>query len=134
MTRGRRSRTLTLSQIYRLETFRRRGDQDHPHGYTYPQLKLSMNGRFSFATFMRAMDRKPILELYHAYIVEWLDRFVPERPIVDGKAAACGRDGNGEDAETAIREEQAGRQDAGMAKDELDKEAPAPVRTVRGSR
>lgn len=93
-----------------------------------------MNGHFSFDTLMRAMAGKPIWELYHAYIVEWLDRFVPGRPIVDGKAAAAGRDTLDEGTEASKAEELAGRRDPGVAKDELDKEAPAPARTVRGSR
>ena len=86
-------------QIKRLERFRRRGDVEHPHGFSYPQLKLSMNGTFSLDTLMRGMAGKPIQERFYAYIAEWLDRFVPEAPLHDGKAAAAGRDDNGVDSE-----------------------------------
>lgn len=90
MPRGRRCRTLTAKQIMRIETFRKEARPDRPHGYSYPELKASMNGDFKLDTLMRALDRKPIWERYHAFIVEWLDRYLPETPVRDGKFASAG--------------------------------------------
>lgn len=138
MPRGPRCRTLTPSQIGRLEKFRRRGDVDHPHGFSYPQLKLSMNGNFSLDTLMRGMGGKPIQERFYGYIAEWLDRFLPERTIVDGKTAAAGRDGDSEEVPPlhvaeARAEELAGKKDEPAELSDAEK-ATAAARTIRGSR
>lgn len=117
MPRGRRCRTLSSSQIARLEHFRREGDVEHPNGFTYPQLKLSMNGSFKLDVLMRGMGGKPIWERYYAYIAEWVDRYIPERPIVGGEASISVEQSQGDDFQN-----------------EFDEKTAAPARTIRGSR
>jgi hypothetical protein len=109
MPRGRRCRTLTANQIARLEKFRRAGDPNHRSGFSYPQLKLSMNGIFTLDTLMRALAGKPIWERYHAYIAEWLDRYAPEAPVIDGKALASGEKDEEAEATGTIREPMDGK-------------------------
>lgn len=133
MPRGRRCRTLTASQIARLERFRRRGDIDHPNGFTYPQLKLSMNGNFKLDVLLRGMAGKPVWERYYAYIAEWLDRFMPERPIMGRKAAASGERPEEPEVDAARVEELAGKQDLAPELGDAEKSIRA-ARTLRGSR
>lgn len=77
------TRTLSRSQVQRLEMFRisRRLDT--------VQLKMAMGAPFKHITLWRAMHGNPITELNYRFIAEWLDRFVPEKAVLDGKAAAA---------------------------------------------
>lgn len=106
MPRGRWSRTLRPDQIKRLEKFRKAPHAGAPHGYSLPQLRLAMEAHFTWETLRRALLGRPIWDLSHAYIVQWLDRYIPEedQPI-DGKAAAAGEreEGDAEETEGATR-------------------------------
>lgn len=78
------TRTLSRSQVQRLEMFRisRRLD--------IPQLKLAMEAPFRWPVLFRAIrSHSAISEETYLFIVEWLDRFVPEKAVPDGKAAAA---------------------------------------------
>jgi hypothetical protein len=54
-----------------------------------PQLKLAMDAPFTHGTLARAMRGAAIQESSYRFIVGWLDRFVPEKAVPDGKAAAA---------------------------------------------
>jgi hypothetical protein len=93
MALGRRSRALTQRQIERFKAFQYRMNR------TMPQMRLVMAAPFAWRTLQRAVDGKPVWELSHAFIVNWLDRFAPELPgkgasvdIMDGKMRAAGDD------------------------------------------
>lgn len=78
---GRRCHALTAKQIARLKEVQKKGDGARP--YSVPQLKLAMGGaaHFKYETLQRALDGKPVWEMTHSYIVQWLDRFFPEKPV-----------------------------------------------------
>jgi hypothetical protein len=80
-------RALSRDQIRRLDSYRvaRRLD--------VPQLNLAMSAPFVWHTLFRALHGKPVRQRNHQFIVQWIERFLPEKPVVDGKAAAAG---NGE--------------------------------------
>jgi len=121
MPGGRESKALTRDQIARLEAFRRASHEGAPHGYSLPLLRTAMGAQFSWATLKKALQGRPVWILHHAYIVEWLDRYLPAGPLPrDGKAAAAGDE-----------PEENGNGGAGEAREDgTDKTA----RTFRGSR
>jgi hypothetical protein len=97
MSRGRQTRKLTADQIRRLEEFRRASHDGAPHGYSLPLLRTAMGARFGWATLQKALQGRPVWELSHAYIVQWIERYLPAVPIVlDQKSLAAGERGNGE--------------------------------------
>jgi|SRR5882672_4086051 len=97
MPGGRESKALRPDQIKRLESFRRASHEGAPHGYSLPLLRTAMGAGFSWATLKKALQGRPVWVLHHAYIVEWLDRYVPAaEPPQDGKTASAGGD-NGEE-------------------------------------
>ncbi len=113
MARGRQTRTLRKDQIERLEMFRKAHHDGAPHGYSYPQLRLAMGMTFGWRTVQAALQGRPVWDLYHAPIAQWIERYLPAPPApVDGKAAASG--------EREI--------------DEPDEEEAGTTGTVRGSR
>lgn len=82
---SRPTRTLSGHDIVRLEVFRRARRLD------IVQLKLAMgDAPFTWPTLLRAMCGKPIEEANYHFIVNWLDRFAPQKAVPDGKAAAAG--------------------------------------------
>ena len=88
MPPGRQAKALDQRQIERLKEYQR------AKRYTIPQLKLAMDGPFHWNVVSKALKGLPIWSLNHAFIVEWLDRFVPERGTsvsdFDSKRAASG--------------------------------------------
>jgi hypothetical protein len=63
-----------------------------------------MGASFGWETLKKALSGRPVLELHHAYIVQWIERYLePETPLRDGKAAASGEreEPNGEESEAA---------------------------------
>jgi hypothetical protein len=111
---GPQTRALTQDQIQRLEKFRMASHEGAPHGYSLPLLKTAIGAQFGWRTLKKALQGRPVSVLHHAYIVQWIERFlsVPsdDRPVVDFKARASGE------------------------KDEQDEETSEITRTVRGSR
>ena len=86
MNSGRPSKRLHAEQIERLKWFMR-GKR-----YSLAQLRLAMDAPFTWQTVQRAISGKPVWELNHAFIVDWLDRYVPVKPgprTVDYKSAAA---------------------------------------------
>src|SRR6266404_5780987 len=113
MPRGRQTRTLRPDQIARLEKFRRSAHDGAQHGYSLPQLRLAMGASFGWRTLQTALKGLPVWDLSYFYIVQWIERFIPEdAPPQDGKSAAAGEKLEEGDAE----------------------EAPGTTRTLRGSR
>lgn len=112
---------MTDFQRNRLERFRRASHEGAPHGYSVALLRTAMGARFSPETLQKALQGRPVLDLYHAYIVEWIERYLPAPDAPrDGKVAASGeRDDPENGAPTGDQEN-----------DETGKAA----RTVRGSR
>lgn len=77
-------RALSRDQIRRLIDFRASRRLDNA------QLNHAMNSPFTWTTLDRALHGKAIRNRNHQYIVEWIERFLPEKPVHDGKAAAAG--------------------------------------------
>jgi hypothetical protein len=78
------TRTLSRSQIQRLEAFR------ISRRLSIPQLKLAMAAPFRWPVLFRAIRHQGrISEETYRFIVEWLEKFVPEKAVPDGKAAAA---------------------------------------------
>jgi hypothetical protein len=130
MTRGPRTRALTPEQIKRLEKFRRAQHDGASCGYSLPQLRSAMGMPFGFRTLGKALEGRPVLDLHHSRIVEWIERYLPALPpVIDWKAAAAGeRPELGEEpAETVDNAE-------GRETDERDETKAGTTRTVRGSR
>jgi hypothetical protein len=98
MPRGRQSRALSQGQIERLKEFQRRMHASG-RGGSVPQLKLAMNpAPFHWPVLQRALRGEPIWILNYEFIVEWLDRVVPnganseerDSTLFDSKRAASG--------------------------------------------
>lgn len=87
MPSGRQSRPLTAGEIERLEDYR------FARSLSIPQLKLAMPGApFKWRTLAAALEGKPIWDLSHRFITEWLEKYVPERKNpapADGKLASA---------------------------------------------
>jgi len=91
MGRGRQTRVLGPERIARLEKFRKAAHDGAPHGYSLPQLRLAMGAQFGWRTLQTALLGRPVWDLSYAYIVEWMDRYIPAAaPVRDGKAASSG--------------------------------------------
>lgn len=76
-------RSLSRDQIRSLNAFRiaRRLDT--------PQLNQAMNAPFTWTTLFRALHGKPVRHRNYEFIVQWIERFLPEKAVRDGKAAAA---------------------------------------------
>ncbi len=143
MPRGRQSRKLSPEQIQRLEKFRKSPHEGAPHGYSLPQLRLAMGAQFGWQTLKSALLGVPIWDLSHAYIVQWMERFLsnapvstggPPKPIRDGKAASAGdREDPDNGAPMGDPHGRSVDQEAGEADGQHEKETGA-TGTVRGSR
>src|SRR5882762_1834640 len=107
MPRGRQTRTLRPDQIERIQRFRMATHDGAPHGYSLPQLRLAMDASFGWETLRNALLGRPVWDLSHAYIVQWLDRYIPAAdPPIDGKAAAAGvrvEEGDAQETESTTR-------------------------------
>jgi hypothetical protein len=105
MPRGPHTRALTDYQRNQLEKFRRASHEGAPHGYSVALLRTVMGARFSPETLQKALQGRPVLDLFHSYIVEWIERYLPAEPppVRDGKSAAAGEreEENGENGEAA---------------------------------
>jgi hypothetical protein len=110
MASGPQTRRLTPAQINLLEKFRRASHEGAPHGYTLPMLRSAMGASFGWQTLKKALAGRPVLELHHAYIVQWMERYLePEAPVRDGKAAASGEKDEEAEATGTIREPMDGK-------------------------
>jgi hypothetical protein len=76
-------RALSRDQIRRLDAYRVARHLDTP------QLNLAMNAPFSWLTLFRALHGKPVRQRNHHFIVEWIERFLPEKLVREGKTAAA---------------------------------------------
>lgn len=114
MSPGPQTRALNPDQIHRLEKFRMAAHEGAPHGYSLPLLRTAIGAQFGWRTLKKALQGRPVSVLHHAYIVQWIERFlsVPSdgRSVMDSKSRAAGE------------------------KDESDEETSEATRTVRGSR
>lgn len=91
MPRGPQTRTLRKDQIERLEQFRRTPHDGSPAGYSYPQLRIAMGSPCAWETVQKALQGRPVAQLIHGKISEWIERFLPAgKTVTDGKAAAAG--------------------------------------------
>lgn len=91
---GRQSKALDKRQIDRLKEYQRRMYHDG-RGGSIPQLKLAMAAPFTYTVLSKALKGEPVWIMNHSFIVEWIDRYVPERgstPVFDfdSKRAAAG--------------------------------------------
>jgi hypothetical protein len=68
--RGREARRLTQAEIDRLELYRIR------NRYSYPGLAKAMAVPFSWETLRSALDGKAVWVPNHAFIAEWIQRYV----------------------------------------------------------
>jgi len=68
MRQGRPSRTLTAEQIEQLEAYRRAERQ------TFAELNATMENPFTWQVLKRAIDGRPVWELNHGHIVNWIER------------------------------------------------------------
>lgn len=93
MPPGRQSKALDKRQIDRLKEYQRRMYHDG-RGGSIPQLKLAMAAPFTYTVLSKALKGEPVWIMNHSFIVEWIDRFVPEHgtPVFafDAKRAAAG--------------------------------------------
>lgn len=130
--RGRGTRKLRQDQIERLTKFR------VAQRYSLPVLRSAMSAPFSWETLKKALDGLPVWDISHAYIVQWIDRFLPElpdpaTPVRDGKAAAAGEREDVEEFGPAVQEAVDRAVDDAQAVDDAEKKA-GTTRTLRGSR
>lgn len=97
MKPGRKSKMLPPDVIKRLEQFR------IAKRYSYPQLNREvMDSPFKWSTLKNALDGKPIWEVNHAWIVEWVEKNLhPVPPVRDYKSAAAGDDSERDDQPAA---------------------------------
>lgn len=113
--RGRRSRVLRPDQIKRLENYR------IARRLSIYALNAAMGGRenFTWEVLDRALKGKPVAELNHRFIVEWIERHVSPEPETkpDGKTAACGRES---DESSIPQHEGTGRRESAGDAGELD--------------
>lgn len=121
MPRGKRSQALRPDQIKRLERFR------VARRLSIVQLNAAMGGRqnFTWEVLDRALKGKPVAEINHRIIVDWMERHVPEEKAPrDYKTAAAG-DRADESAlpagESGIPEQPAsGRRESGDSAEPVD--------------
>jgi len=90
---------LRKDQIERLEKFRKACHDGAPHGYSYPQLRLAMGMTFGWRSVQAALQGRPVWDLYHAPIAQWIERYLPAPAApVDGKSLAAGMERSSEEA------------------------------------
>lgn len=68
MAQGRPSQTLTTEEIERLESFR------IAERLTFAKLNETMQNPFSWEVLKRAIGGRPVWELNHGHIVNWIER------------------------------------------------------------
>lgn len=79
------TRVLPASHRERLEKFRIAVRLD------VPQLKLAMAGApFGWRVLDRALAGERIQDFNCCFLMQWVDRYLPAKPVHDGKAAAAG--------------------------------------------
>ena len=133
MPRGRQTRKLSEEQVQRLEQFRRARHEGAESGYSLPQLTKAMAAPFGYKTLGKALQRRPVWELHHTYIVSWLDRFVPAgQSVVDYNADVSEHHAASEEFRL---NQYSGRREQPQQEGQADaEETPGATRTVRGSR
>jgi hypothetical protein len=79
MPRGKQTRALRPDQIARLAAFKAAPHREEgaPHGYSFPQLRSAMGASFRWDTLKKVLAGLPVWDLHHAYIVEWIERYLP---------------------------------------------------------
>jgi hypothetical protein len=77
-------RALSQDQIRRLKAYGAARRLD------IPQLNLAMDAPFTWTTLSRALDGKAVRQRNYQFIVRWIERFLPEKPMVDRKAISAG--------------------------------------------
>jgi len=93
MARGPQAQALRRDQIERLEKFRRTPHPGSLAGYSYPQLTAALGSPCTWQTVKRALEGRPIANLIHHKITEWIERYLPTLPPTeDGKVAATATD------------------------------------------
>jgi len=121
---------LTRDQIERLKEFRRASHEGAPHGYSLPLLRAAMGAKFGWRTLQTALLGRPVWELSHSFIVQWIERYLPAIPaVLDQKSRAAGEREN--DTNGGLQVQPA--PDVDEAVEDAEKKA-GPARTVRGSR
>lgn len=78
MAQGRPSQTLTPEEIERLENYR------ISNRLTFTKLNLAMNNPFSWEVLKRAIGGRPVWELNHSHIVNWIERNLTTKTISEG--------------------------------------------------
>ena len=140
MQRGPQTRSLHPAQIKRLEKFRRASHEGAPHGYSLPLLRTAMGASFGWQTLKKALAGRPVLELHHSYITQWIERYLEEPPAVrSGKDAASGERDDPEipSSVTDPKDDHSCDPLKGRRMDSADVEnegTTPPTGTVRGSR
>lgn len=85
MAKGKQTRLVSPDRIERLSQFR------IANGYSLPQLKLAMAAPFTWETLKKVLCGVPIWDVHQAYIVQWIDRYLPKAAAPpDGKTLAAG--------------------------------------------
>jgi len=135
---------LRKDQIERLEKFRKACHDGAPHGYSYPQLRLAMGMTFGWRSVQAALQGRPVWDLYHAPIAQWIERYLPAPAApIDGKAAASGERSSEEAAKFPPSAPRSSQRQAepltGAASEEVNEddgheEEAGATGTVRGSR
>lgn len=134
MPRGRQTRKLSEDQVQRLDQFRRTRHEGAESGYSLPQLAKAMAAPFGYKTLGKALQGLPVWDLHYAYIVSWLDRFVPAGvPVVDFSRTDVSEH---ENASAAFRDGlYSGRREQPAVEQKADaEETGGTTGTVRGSR
>lgn len=83
MTTGRQTKALTPDQIERLAKFKAAQHNGAPHGYSYAGLRLAMSAGFGWQTLKKALAGRPVWDLHHTYIAEWIERYLPAAAVVN---------------------------------------------------
>jgi hypothetical protein len=78
VSKGRPTQTLTTEEIERLENFRRSERK------TFSELNAIMDNPFSAEVLKRALGGRPVWDLNHAHIVNWIERNLAAKPISEG--------------------------------------------------
>jgi hypothetical protein len=125
---------LSPAQIQWLEKFRRSPHEGAPHGYTLPLLRTAMGASFGWETLKKALAGRPVLELHHAYIAQWIARYLEPPAVRSGKDAASGERDEPEGEDAAPVGDAGGRSAYQEAGDESDTKKGEPTGTLRGSR
>lgn len=96
-------------------------------GYSLPQLAKAMAAPFGYRTVQKALQGAPVWDLHYAYIVSWLDRFVP--------TLTCPVDDDVVRSQDFREDWYSGRREQPAPEQKTDaEETGGATRTVRGSR